>query len=232
MGKGEAVVILPSMWLTSESYRSLAQKLSLNFRVIVPDLFRGDTKSPKRAKSIESYTDELKNLLEDLEIKKYSLIGLSFSGLIVVDYLKKYPGYLNKAVLVSSPDLTKGECVTAAMGFFGFIKLFTNYAKTLPKLRIFNNLIKDSIRNYFLKHPVQFFLDIGVAISYKDTRIENFPVPTKIFWADEDEFFGEILPNIENLKIPNFNEEKIKGHHCWFFDDEELATKKFRDCLK
>lgn len=73
------------------------------FKAILHD-FRGQGKSdkPKISYSMDMHVEDLRCLLELLEIKKAVLIGLSYGGKVALLYTLKYPDTVDKLILLDT----------------------------------------------------------------------------------------------------------------------------------
>lgn len=223
-GNGETLVLLPSNWLTSKSYQSIAKKLSEKYRVIVPDLYRGDSKYEKNALTPNDFVATLHLFLNRLNVKKFYLIGFSFSGLIAVEYAHQYPLSIKKMMLVSSikfPVSLKKNNFTLVAGLVGYIKLFFHNTFSLKGIKVSLLWLCDGF-NFFINHPKQFFLDALIATKYSQDSSFGISFPTKIVLASNDEFIA--CKEIE--KIKNLEVEVVEGCHTWFFLNEELFVEK------
>lgn len=227
-GRGETLVLLPSNWLTSQSYKSIAQKLATKYRVIVPDLYRGSSKFRENALSVNDYCQKLHFLLRSLNVKSYYLMGISFSSLIAVQFIYQYPSELKKVILISpiacKPWLT-GKKFTFLTGLIGYLELFFHNAISWKGTQINFSWLSDGFFNFLVKHPKQFFLDTIIATSQNKYSMTKIPVPTKILLANKDEFIP--YKAFINIKWPeNLETETVDGHHGWFFLDTELLINK------
>lgn len=110
-GKGNPIVIInggPGM--NSEGFADLAEKLSnQGFHCIIYDQ-RGTGKS--EMKKVDSTTITMKNMIEDLEvlrkhlnIKKWTVFGQSFGGLLTAQYAQTHPQVIDKLVFSNSGGL-------------------------------------------------------------------------------------------------------------------------------
>jgi len=233
-GKGQPLVLLPSNWLTIKSYKAFAEKLSDKFRVIIPELFRGHSTYKKNANSIDDYTKELHFLLNGLKIKNFYLLGISFSGLIVIDYLHKYPSDLQKVMLVSiiaPPLFPKENKLTLLTGLVNYTKLFLNNFTSWKGTKVNFLWLFDGFFNCLLRHSKQFFLDALIATKTFNSTSLKVSVPTKILLATKDEFIPYKDIN-KKAKINNLETETVKGHHAWFFLNEELFVEKIVSYFK
>lgn len=227
-GQGEVLVLLPSNWLTSYSYQSIAQKMAKKYRVIVPDLYRGLSRYRKNALTTDDYVKKLHDFLQSLKVGNYYLVGVSFSGLIASEYLHQYPSELKKVMLVSTiapiKSSRKNE-ITFLSGFIGYIKLFYHNALSLQGTKVNLLWLFDSFFNFFIRHPRQFFLDALIITSKLKDSESKIPVPTKILFANKDEF----IPCKTFRKIKethNLETETIDDYHAWFFLNENLLIEK------
>lgn len=218
-GRGEVLVLVPSNWLTSRSYQSIASKLAEKYRVIVPDLYRGNSRYSKNAFSVNDYVSALHAFLNSLNIKKFYLIGFSLSGLIAVNYSKQYPSSIKKMMLVSSIKypLNLKKHFTLLTGLIGYIKLFYHNTFSIKGMKV-NLLWLSEGMNILIKHTRQFFLDALIATKYSQDEHFELSFPTKILLAKNDEF----ITCKEIKKINNIEVEVINGYHTWFFLNEKL----------
>ena len=105
-GEGQPVVLLHgsgagvSAWA---NWRNLIPKLSKNYRVIAPDLVGfGFTQTPEQFefKFMSSWVDQLRALLEHLELTKAHFVGNSFGGALALWLAYEHPNLCDKLVLM------------------------------------------------------------------------------------------------------------------------------------
>lgn len=102
-GKGEQTVILVHGLASNAGFwRYNIPELSKHYRVIAVDL-PGYGKSQKGdyAYSISFYAEQLKSLIEELNLKNVILVGHSMGGQIGIKFAIKYPDALSKLILAS-----------------------------------------------------------------------------------------------------------------------------------
>ena len=92
----------------SSSFRSMGKQLSTNFRITIFDS-RGcglstSNLSPDKL-TIANYVNDLKELLEELNIEKTILLGHSFGGAIAIEFTYVYPEKINHLIL-SNPFIS------------------------------------------------------------------------------------------------------------------------------
>ena len=92
-GNGQPIVFVHGWSSNGEhSFEHLANALSVDARCVYFDL-RGHGKSYSyNASSIGRLTDDLHDLIIELDLKDIILVGHSLGGLIIYDYFKKYNG--------------------------------------------------------------------------------------------------------------------------------------------
>lgn len=105
-GSGEPVVLLNGIFMNTKSwYLQLKPLVSRGYRVVLHDM-RGQWSSGKpdcaSCYSLEIHADDLKQLLDELNIKKAHVIGTSYGGEVGTYFAIKYPEYVNDLTLIAS----------------------------------------------------------------------------------------------------------------------------------
>ena len=102
-GEGEPVFLIHGFGIKKEFWIAQIKELSTKFCVIYFDL-RGTGKSDRLDEpiSMKTYVDDLKGLLNFLDIEKAHFIGHSFGSMILLNFVLKYPDCINKLVLMSA----------------------------------------------------------------------------------------------------------------------------------
>ena len=98
-GKGPALVLIHAGFLDSRMWDIQFQLFSENYRVIRYDV-RGFGKSDVAQTKFSDYKD-LRRILDHLEAKTASLVGVSNGGGIASDFAVEYPSMVDHLVLVS-----------------------------------------------------------------------------------------------------------------------------------
>lgn len=112
-GKGETLVFIHGLSDSLEYWEYLATNLKYKYRILRMDLRgHGKTDLQNDKITVDIYVNDLKILLDELNIQKVNLVGFSLGGLIALDFALKYPSRVSGMVLMSSfakPDkhLTK-----------------------------------------------------------------------------------------------------------------------------
>jgi pimeloyl-ACP methyl ester carboxylesterase len=99
MGNGEPLLFLHSSLLTSEMWNSQMEYFYKKYLTITYD-FCGHGKSELPKGSYSDY-DDLKAIIDKMNLSKIILVGCSYGGSVAVDFTLKYPEYISKLILIS-----------------------------------------------------------------------------------------------------------------------------------
>jgi len=103
--KGKPIILVPGYCCTTNFYKNNVTELSKEHRVITFDS-RGHGNSSKclHGHTLQRYCEDLKELIDYLEVKDAILIGWSMAGQIVVNYYHLYQNHGIKALgLIDCP---------------------------------------------------------------------------------------------------------------------------------
>ena len=102
-GDGEPLVFIHGLSDNLLYWEALATTLKKDFKVVRFDL-RGHGESPLGDEeiTIDTYANDLKNLLDELDITKANLIGFSLGGAVAMDFAIKFPDSVSSLVLMST----------------------------------------------------------------------------------------------------------------------------------
>lgn len=217
-------MLLPSLWVTSTSYRALGQELGKFYHVFIPDIFRGKSEFSGVAVSIDAYVAKLAEFIQSLRLKNYYLVGVSLSGIIATKYVLAYPNKPKKMFLVSTtvlPLRIKHERLTLLWGYVMLLyhNMFSREGWVKNWLWITDGL------DYARRHFRQAWTEGLIATSLKIDNITQLPVPTKLVFALRDEFVPrEAVSRLQ--KVENLEVETVDDYHGWFFRHEEELVQK------
>lgn len=102
-GEGEPLLLVHGFGSKKESWIAQFPVLSKHFKVIRFDN-RGAGKSdrPKGDYTMDIFADDIKGLLDYLGIEKTNIAGWSLGGMIVQNFILKYPEKVNKVILINT----------------------------------------------------------------------------------------------------------------------------------
>lgn len=228
-GSGDAIVLLPSFGLTSRSYKLFGQRLAKNYQVIIPDLYKGRASFSKIADSLEDYAELLNLFITRLKIKKFFLVGFSFSGPIAAIYAQMFPSHVLKLLLVSTTIIPIDFKMKLLRSIVSIIMMFYHNALFPGGIKVDWLWFTDGLQN-LIRHPRQFIQEALIATKeiitkeYEE-RESQLTVTSKLLFPDKDELFPlklvKMMKNIKNLEI-----EVVDGYHGWFFLDRGKFIRK------
>lgn len=157
VGEGPVIVLVHGEMSSMHVWDGWVDTLSQNFRVIVLDLpGSGLTSAPHCISDPEETCPEnlssnylshtLEYFIEDLNIRKFTLVGNSYSGYLAAQYAAhQHPEKLDRVVLISP------------LGFQQDVPWIVNYV-TVPGMDIFNQYVQPStvataVLNHFYGDP-------------------------------------------------------------------------------
>lgn len=105
-GQGHVLLLLHGLGSTKKDWDAQVPFFSKTHRVIAVDLRgHGASTKPQDAYSVELMTEDVKQLLDQLNIKKATIVGFSMGGAVAFEMAANHPEYLDNLVIVNSgPD--------------------------------------------------------------------------------------------------------------------------------
>jgi len=98
-GRGQPILFIPGHMCTTKFFYKNVSCLSNQYRVICIDSRGfGNSSKPLHGNHIERHADDIKELIDYLDLEQVTLVGWSLSGSVVVTYAHKYNGYRLKAL--------------------------------------------------------------------------------------------------------------------------------------
>ena len=114
LGEGDPIILVHGFGSKKESWIAQFKPLAEHFKVVRFDN-RGAGKSdrPKGVYTMKVFADDIAGLMDNLKIDKANIIGWSMGGMIVQNFVIKYPHRVNKMVLINTnygqPDESGAE---------------------------------------------------------------------------------------------------------------------------
>lgn len=227
-GNGEPLVLISG----------LGSKMSWDFQIpffkekmmVISLHNRGVGKSsrPNYPYTMDMFVDDIKNLLEHLNIKKkIHLCGISMGGMIVQNYTLKYPNSVKSLALCATAAIHNPNALIEAQelmqNFSPEQKFKTRvaalFSRPFKKILRQDKALYKKLEKEFMEDPttLQDYINQGAAIRGHDTTndLDKIKQPTLILVGDDD----RIIPTLEHSrllhdKIPNSKLEIIAntGH--------------------
>lgn len=99
-GKGPPLVFLHSLALSADMWIPVMGEFATDFDVIAVDLRgHGHSKYDGKDFTVEDMANDLKFFLDDLNIQKTHLLGMSMGGCVAINFAATYPDYVDRLVL-------------------------------------------------------------------------------------------------------------------------------------
>lgn len=230
-GRGEPVVFIHGVGITSRVWDFQKEGLSKDFRMIVYDL-RGSGRSSKTVDQFhtaELLAEDLKGLLDYLKVKKVHLVGLSMGAAVAMKFAIEYPHRVKTLILSGAfSDLT---------GLLNFTKRYlSGIVGKLLMTRFFGELATKMMLPSAPKHELLYYHKNIISVdrdeikkyrqvlsSYSITSALNkITAPTLIMYGEHEPVmhkYGRLISKkIRNSKMVIVS----KVGHGWNGEDPEL----------
>ena len=181
-GEGENAIVLLHGWGQNiEMMKPVGDRFKKNNRIIIVDLPGfGMSDEPNSIWTLNDYVECVRELLEELKVKKLILIGHSFGGKISLLYASKYN--VEKLVLFGSPfkqEIKKLSLKTKVLKFLKKIPLLNKlegFAKKHIGSTDYRNA-SETMRKILVEHVN---LDI-------EEEVKKIKCPTLMIWGTMDQ---------------------------------------------
>jgi 3-oxoadipate enol-lactonase len=102
-GEGEPLLLLNGIFMSTKSWAIISNVLAKKYRVILHD-FRGQGLSDKPSGdyTFNMHSDDIKGLLESLNIKSAHIAGTSYGGEAGMDFASRFPEMVKTLTIISS----------------------------------------------------------------------------------------------------------------------------------
>lgn len=178
--------------------------LSKKYRIIAPNLnYFGRSKPVKEEYAVQGQVDLLNNLLRHLKVDSLSVMGVSYGGLVSVEFAQQFGGTINQMVLFDTPvKYADSSDIEAVKNYFdapsieelfvpsepeGLNKLM--YLATGHKTRIPKGMLKDFHENsyaYNLSDKRKLIARLLADMNMFTEREYAFSMPILLLWGEED----------------------------------------------
>ena len=242
-GEGEPVFLIHGFGTKKEFWMAQIEELSKKFCVNLFDL-RGAGKSdrPDEPTTMETYVDDLRELLNFLDIEKANFIGHSFGAMILMNFSLKYQECIDKLVLMATLpswskdpsgieiwkkyqiELYKSALKNPVEAFYAKMKLrmtrrFLKLMEEDPKKKLHGIFSAEDLIQMGKVDPMkpQDIIYMGDVMGKHDTlaRLHEIKRETLIMWGEKDRFTPKAIANQMKEIIPNSTLKLFSGSH-WF----------------
>ncbi|MGN7857724.1 alpha/beta fold hydrolase [Bacillus sp. 22483] len=236
----ETIVLLPGYGTASPvlDFEPLVKELSPYYRVVVIEPFGyGLSDDTDKVRTSQNIVDEIHECLQKLNIKKYTLMGHSISGIYGLEYVNQYEKEVQAFVGIdtSVPKQETDELPVSSLqllhqsGFYRLIVKMNPEQLVMPKV---DDQTKAQIKMLTFRN----FLDESQASeaenfrnNFKNAQRLHFPkkLPVAFYLVDQTEketpnwkpMHEELLKNVDHGKIVTFK----GGHYLHHTKSKEIA---------
>ncbi|WOI41576.1 alpha/beta fold hydrolase [Bacillus altitudinis] len=236
----ETIVLLPGYGTASPvlDFKPLVKELSPYYRVVVIEPFGyGLSDDTDKARTSQNIVDEIHECLQKLNIKKYTLMGHSISGIYGLEYVNQYEKEVQAFVGIdtSVPQQETDELPVSSLQLLNQSGFYRLLLKVNPDQLVMPNVdqqTKDQIKMLTFRN----FLNESQASeaenftnNFKNAERLHFPkrLPVVFYLADQTEeetpswkpMHEELLKNVDHGKVVTFK----GGHYLHHTKSKEIA---------
>ncbi|CVN54140.1 haloalkane dehalogenase [Streptococcus pneumoniae] len=236
----ETIVLLPGYGTASPvlDFKSLVKELSPYYRVVVIEPFGyGLSDDTDKARTSQNIVDEIHECLQKLNIKKYTLMGHSISGIYGLEYVNQYEKEVQAFVGIdtSVPQQETDELPVSSLQLLNQSGFYRLLLKVNPDQLVMPNVdqqTKDQIKMLTFRN----FLNESQASeaenftnNFKNAERLHFPkrLPVVFYLADQTEeetpswkpMHEELMKNVDHGKVVTFK----GGHYLHHTKSKEIA---------
>lgn len=103
------ITLVHGLGLTRDTFTDYVPELARHYRVLNYDLTgHGESAAPLAAPSVSLFADQLRDLLDELNIQSTAIIGFSLGGMINRRFAMDYPDRASALIILNSPH-DRGE---------------------------------------------------------------------------------------------------------------------------
>ncbi len=247
-GDGYPVVLLHGFAMYKEFWKWQVKELSKEFKIITLDIRGcGKTEHPIKPYSMDDIADDIKALIDYLNLDKIHLAGHSFGGMIAQHFALKYPNRLNKLILMST--FANLPLSKSGLEMYKRSQLSFYEAKVKDPSKAFWDKMKQRFsRNFFKEmnqNPGKLFhnmfsanelmnleetegtskpqdiLNLINAITHHDTtnRLHEIKSETLILAAAKDRIVPKLASEFLDEKIPNSKLFVFNSSHFFMLEE-------------
>lgn len=215
-GQGKTVVLLHGWGGSSESLEKLAEELAGNYQVVNIDLPGfGKSDVPQTPLKVEDYVEYLKEFLEQMKLRKVTLVGHSFGGKVIMLFATKYPKFLESIILINASGLKPKNSLkktlfivpTKVLGSIFKLPLLKQLAPTLRNI-YYKLVVRE--RDYLNAGPMKETLKV-VVNQHFDQQVIKITTPTLLIWGEKDTQTPLWMAKALAKKIQGARLEIVKG---------------------
>jgi esterase len=193
------LIILHGFFASARNWRTVAEKLAVNFHVYVPDL-RNHGASPHHAvMDYPTMAADLLTFIEQQGLNKVSLLGHSMGGKVAMWFALYHPEFVDKLMIADIAPVSYTHCFNATISAL----------QALPLDKIHNR-----------KQADDFLATLIPELSYRQFLLQNLVLVNGAYcWRVDLAIFRHAAPAI--IGFPNTDTVTPFGGHALFIAGEQ-----------
>ena len=244
LGSGKTIVLLHGYLESLNVWDSFAEKLHKNFQIIAIDLpGHGNSSVFNITHSMELMAETVNEVVNFLEIDKFTLIGHSMGGYVAMEYVAKYPQKIEKFCLFhSTPFADSDEKIKERERIIELIKQGKKIQ--LAKNHVEKTFANENLSKYeqiigFMKIIAINTPDEGVIATLNGMKtrqnhyetLKNTPIQCLWILGKKDNFIN--INNLSKIKIPKNCKLKIleNSGHQGYIEEEEKSIQIIKEFI-
>lgn len=240
-GEGDPLFILHGYGATSKVWIGQVDELAKHFKVVTYDQrSSGKSDHPNKDYTLDTLVEDLKGLMDHLNIEKAHLMGQSMGGWVSQNFALKYPDKVNKLVLIGTNhkgaglyilkntliDLYEVAKTSKEEAFWKYAKLMhhRNYLKEMraePSKKFYGlwsveDLIEELTDNQMTPEDYDRFEKAGSMHNTLD-RLSELNHPAIIIGGSKDKMSPKLVLDEMHAELPNSTIKIFEnsGHHVF-----------------
>ncbi len=237
----ETIVLIPGYGTASPvlDFKPLVKELSPYYRVVVIEPFGyGLSDDTDKVRTSQNYVDEIHECLQKLNIKKYTLMGHSISGIYGLEYVNQYEKEVQAFVGIDSsvPRQETDELPVSSLQLLNQSGFYRLLLKVKPDQLVMPK-VDDQTKAQIKMLTFRNFMDESQASeadnfrnNFKNAQRLHFPkkLPVVFYLADQTEketpswkpMHEDLLKNVDDGKVVTFK----GGHYLHHTRSKEIAA--------
>jgi esterase len=158
-GEGPPLIILHGLYGSSDNWVTIAKKLSVSFRVLLPDQRNHGQSLHSDTHDYNSMRDDLFELTEDLKLRKFFLAGHSMGGKTAISFAMKWPEMLNGLLIADiSPFVNEKNRMSEYLQHQSILKSMLSLdlshitSRTEADFLLMESIPSEKIRGFIMKN--------------------------------------------------------------------------------
>lgn len=200
-GSGEPVVFLNGVMMSTSSWAPFIKTVSKDYRMITVDLLdQGRSDSCENEYTIETQSEILKEVIDNLDLDKIHLVGMSYGGKVALSFTTKYQSIVKSLILSNTDSYTTNIMKEIGKGWayaastldgeifstviFPYMYSSNYYAENADdieeKKKAISKVLKEKWKDRFIRN-------LGSALNYNVSHLmKNIEIPTLIISSEFD----------------------------------------------